>query len=100
MLVPGGSEGIKINDSSNGRGASDELVLRFSAVITLSPEAYRFANTHMIAISPSSRYNVTDSYVQVQAMFGERATDCEEGDTACKSNPTSDTQNQNSNGGN
>lgn len=106
LLVPGGSEGIKITDSSNGRDASDELVLRFSAVITLAPEAYKFSNTHMIAISPSSRYNVTDSYVQVQAMFGERAADCVEGDTACQSTPTSDSiteekdQNSNSNGGN
>ncbi len=85
-LVPAGTEGIKISDSSNGRGASDELVLRFSATITLSPEVYKFSNTHMLAIAPSGRRNVTDSYVQIQAMFGERAADCEEGDTACKTN--------------
>ncbi len=86
LLVPEGTEGIKISDSSNGRGSSDELVLRFSATISLSPELYKFTNTHMLAVAPSGRYNVTDSYVQIQTMFGARATDCEEGDTACNSN--------------
>ncbi len=82
-LVPNGTEGIKISDSSNGRGASDELVLRFSATISFNPEVYKFSNAHMLALAPSGRRNVTDSYVQIQAMFGERAADCEEGDTAC-----------------
>ena len=86
LLVSGGSEGIKISDSSNGRGAGDELVLRFSAVITLSPEVYKFTNTHVLAIAPSGRRNVTDSYVQIQAMFGERAKDCDSSDTACNTN--------------
>ena len=85
-LVPSGSEGIKTPDTSNGRGASDELVLRFSAVIYLNPEVYKFNNTHMMAIPPSGRRNVTDSYVQIQAMFGERAADCDDNDTACKTN--------------
>lgn len=86
MLVPEGTDGIVINESSNGRGASDELVLRFSAVITLSPEVYKFTNTHMLAIAPSGRHNVTDSYVQIQAMFGERASDCTDDDAACNTN--------------
>lgn len=86
MLVPNGIEGINITESSNGRGASDELVLRFSAVITFTPEVYKFTNTHMLAIAPSGRHNVTDSYVQIQAMFGERASDCEEDDAACNNN--------------
>lgn len=90
LLVPAGTEGINITESSNGRGASDELVLRFSASITLSPEVYKFSNTHVLAIAPAGRYNVTDSYVQIQAMFGERAADCEEGDTACSSNKTNE----------
>ncbi|MBQ2672967.1 hypothetical protein IJG01_03305 [Candidatus Saccharibacteria bacterium] len=84
-LVPEGTEGIRISDSSNGRGASGELVLRFSAVIEFAPEVYKFSNYHMVAIGPSGRYNVTDSYVQVQAMFGERAADCAKDDTACNS---------------
>lgn len=93
MLVPDGDDGIRISDSSNGRGAGDELVLRFSAVISLNPEVYSFNNYHMIAIAPAGRRNVTDSYVQIQAMFGEAARDCEAGDTACSSNT------QNVNGG-
>ena len=94
LLVPDGDDGIKISDSSNGRGAGDELVLRFSAVISLSPEVYSFTNSHMLAIAPTGRRNVTDSYVQVQAMFGERARDCAEDDTACSTNTN------NMNGGN
>lgn len=93
MLVPSGIDGIKITDSSNGRGAEDELVLRFSATISLNPEAYKFSNHHVIAIPPSGRRNVTDSYVQIQAMFGERAADCEEGDTACNSKENEGEQN-------
>ncbi len=85
LLVPGGSteNGIKVSDSSNGRDANKELVLRFSATIVIAPEYYDFRNHHMMAIGPTGRYNVTDSYVQIQNMFGERATDCAEGDTAC-----------------
>lgn len=86
LLVPDGDDGIRISDSSNGRGASDELVLRFSASITLNKEVYSFHNNHMIAVAPSGRHNVTDSYVQIQNMFGERATDCAPGDTACSNN--------------
>ncbi|MBR2994177.1 hypothetical protein IKF43_02180 [Candidatus Saccharibacteria bacterium] len=93
-LVPGGDDGIKISDSSNGRGVGDELVLRFSAVISLAPEVYSFTNSHMLAIAPTGRHNVTDSYVQIQAMFGERARDCADGDTACSTNTN------NVNGGN
>ncbi|RYC75012.1 hypothetical protein [Candidatus Nanosyncoccus alces] len=86
LLVPGGIDGIAVSDSSNGRGAGDELVLRFSAVISLAPEVYNFTNSHVLAIAPSGRHNVTDSYVQIQAMFGERARDCAEGDTVCSTN--------------
>lgn len=90
-LVPGGAEeGIKISSSSNGRGSNDELVLRFSATITFAPEFYKFSNHHMLAIAPTGRHNVTDSYVQIQNMFEQRASDCAEDDTDCK----------NTNGGN
>ncbi len=87
-LVPSteSQPGIRISDSSNGRGAGDELVLRFSAVITLAPEVYAFSNTHVLAIPPADRVNVTDSYVQIQNMFGEAARDCDPGDTACTGN--------------
>ena len=91
--------GIKITDSSNGRGSDDQLVLRFSAVITLNPQVYLFNNHHVLAIAPSGHVNVTDSYVQIQAMFGQRAADCAENDTACNSNTNLD-NNTNKNGGN
>ena len=93
-LVPGGADGIEVTDSSNGRDAEEQLVLRFSATITFNPQVYSFNNHHMLALSPSGHHNVTDSYVQIQAMFGQRATDCAEGDSDCSSNTT------NSNGGN
>ena len=95
-LVPSNNNesGIKISDSSNGRGAGDELVLRFSAVITLDPAVYQFNNFHMLAIPPADRVNVTDSYVQIQNMFSEPARACDPTDTACISNT------QNLNGGN
>ena len=91
LLVPDGIQGIKIADSSNGRDSNNSLVLRFSAGIALSPEVFKFSNTHMLALAPSGRHNVTDSYVQIQAMFGQRASDCQEGDTSCSSNPTPQT---------
>lgn len=77
---------IAILESSNGRDASEQLVLRFSAVLQIAPEVYDFNNFHMLALPPAERRNVTDSYVQLQTIFGERAKDCAEGDTACKTN--------------
>ncbi|MBQ3353401.1 hypothetical protein IJG89_03640 [Candidatus Saccharibacteria bacterium] len=91
-LVPDDANGIKITESSNGRLSEDDLVLRFSAKITLAPEVYNFNNTHMAIIPPSGHYNVTDSYVQVQAMFGKRAADCDKDDTACNSNTNTNTE--------
>ena len=92
-LVPDSDEGgpgISISDSSNGRDSEENLVLRFSATITFAPEVFNFNNHHMIALSPNSRYNVTDSYSQIQSMFTERAADCEKDDTICINTPTSD----------
>lgn len=83
-LVPDGTNGIIISNSSNGRGAGDALVLRFSAVITLNPEVFSFQNKHMLAVPPAGRHNVTDSYMQIQSIFAERAADCEEDDEVCK----------------
>ena len=91
LLVKGGTDGITISDSSNGRDQNGELVLRFSASIAIAPEVYSFKNTHMLAIAPVGHRNVTDSYVQIQAMFGERAKDCAEDDVTC----TTDTDNMN-----
>lgn len=95
LLVPDGTEGIKVTESSNGRGSSDELVLRFSAQITLNPDIYSFNNHHFIAIPPSTRRNVTDSYVQIQSIFGERAADCATDDTTCNSKTNLNGDNQN-----
>lgn len=93
ILVPNneeGGEGIEIESSSNGRDADDELVLRFNATISFNPEAFNFNNHHMLALPPAGRRNVTDSYAQIQSIFAERASDCEQGDTACITTPTSD----------
>ena len=73
-----------VYESSNGREADGELVLRFSATISVDPEAYKFSNKHMVAIAPSGRHNVTDSYIQLSEMFSERAEDCLETDSSCK----------------
>ena len=80
------NDGIVISNSSNGRDSDNQLVLRFSATITLNPEIFNFSNQHVIAIGPSDRYNVTDSYVQIQSIFGTRAADCQPGDTTCNQN--------------
>lgn len=80
------SNGIVISDSSNGRDSAEELVLRFSASIYINPEYYSFSNKHMLAIAPSGRRNVTDSYMQIQSVFGKRANDCAKDDSACNSN--------------
>lgn len=83
-LVPQGESGITISEHSNGRGDDGNLVLRFNATIALAPEAYQFEKYHMIALPPSGRRNVTDSYVQLQTIFGERANDCAQDDESCK----------------
>lgn len=92
LLVPPadaeGNGGISIEDSSNGRNADEELVLRFSAVITFAPEVFNFNNHHMLALPPAGRRNVTDSYAQIQSIFAERATDCAQNDTECITTPT------------
>lgn len=81
-LVPE-ENGLKIPSSTNGRDGDGELVLRFSAVITLSPEFFKFTNAHMLAVAPNGRYNVTDSYVQIQNIFGAPAIDCAANDSLC-----------------
>jgi hypothetical protein len=75
---------VNVTDSSNGRNASGNLVLRFSAMIKLTPEVFKFGNKHMVAIGPTGRQNVTDSYIQVKKMFEERARDCAANDETCK----------------
>ncbi len=99
----GVENGIRINESSNGRDANEELVLRFNADIYVNPEFYRFNNHHMMAIPPKGRVNVTDSFVQIQNMFSQRADDCDKDDTSCQSTVNSgdnDNKDKQTNGGN
>lgn len=82
MLAP---DGLEILSSANGRDASENLVLRFTASMNIAPEFFAFSNKHMVAIGPMGQ-NVTDSYVQIEGMFTEEARECEAGDTECLSN--------------
>ncbi len=77
-------DGIKVTSSSNGKDSNDNLVLRFSGIITLDAEVFKFHNKHMLAIAPTGRQNVTDSYSQINGMFKEPAKDCLAGDKTCE----------------
>ncbi len=92
-----GENGMDIIESSNGRDANEELVLRFEAVISINPEFYKFDNHHMMALPPNNRINVTDSFVQIQNMFSQRAEDCDKDDTSCQSSVNSGDDNNNTN---
>ena len=70
---------------TNGRQEGGGLVLRFEGEIVFSPEVFSYNNKHLVAIAPSGRANVTDSFVQVEQIFGEKAMDCAKDDTECKS---------------
>ena len=83
---------MEIASSSNGR-SDGNLVLQFEASFTLNKEPMNFNNKHVMAIAPSGK-NVTDSYVQVEGMFGKAAEDCQSTDVVCTSNK------QNKDGGN
>ncbi|MDO4760040.1 MAG: hypothetical protein Q4A33_01920 [Candidatus Saccharibacteria bacterium] len=78
MLVPKGEDGIEISGSSNGVNDAGELMLRFDAIIKFDPEAFKFANHHLITFGPYGSYNVTDSYTQIKNMFKERAADVDQ----------------------
>ncbi len=74
------------DDSSNARDDGGNLVLKFSATIYLNEAVLSFQNKHMMAIAPSGRQNMTDSYLQIEGMFAKEAEDCGKDDTACLSN--------------
>lgn len=98
MLAP---EGLTVSSSSNGRDESNNLVLRFTANLTVNPEFFAFRNKHMMAIGPVGQ-NVTDSYVQIGGMFTQPATECADGDTECLNNvnqKTEDEKDSSDNGG-
>ena len=75
-------ESPTIRDSSNGRDADDNLVLRFTATVSVDDNVFKFVNKHMRIVGPS-RQNVTDSYTQIRDMFTEEASDCAAGDEQC-----------------
>lgn len=81
---------VEISNSSNGRDASDNLVLRFEASAKFNEEALKFTNKNVMAIGPNGR-DVTDSYVQIEGMFQEEAKDCNSNDVVCTSNKVNET---------
>lgn len=83
-----------IRDSSNGRDATGNLVLRFNATLNLEPKIFSFNNKHVMAISPTGQ-NVTDSYTQIEGMFAERAADCTDSDVVCTTTSTGGSSNGN-----
>ncbi len=74
------------DDSSNARDDTGSLVLKFNATIYLDENVLSFQNKHMMAIAPSGRQNMTDSYLQIEGMFAKEAEECDPEDTACLSN--------------
>ena len=78
-------DGLIVQDSSNGKDANDNLVLRFTASVVLSEDIFNFKNKHMMVIGPAGQ-DVTDSYKQIEGMFAKRAEDCASGDLECATN--------------
>jgi hypothetical protein len=75
-------DGVKVAESSNGQDQDKNLVLTFSASITINPDAFAYKNKHVMAIGPNGQ-NVTDSYVQLEKLFTAPAVECSNGDTSC-----------------
>lgn len=82
---------MKISESSNGKGSSGELVLRFKATIVFDDAVLSFQDKHVLAIGPDGQ-NVTDSYRQIEGMFEQQAADCNSPGVICTE---SETQNNN-----
>lgn len=72
-------DGLLISGSSYGSGSDDEMVLTFSASLSLDPRVFKVGSKYMQIIGPS-RQNVTDSYVEVRDMFTEKAKSLDEGE--------------------
>ena len=77
------SKPVEVSESTNARNANGNLVLRFSAKIHITPDVFMFKNKHVIPLTPAGQ-NVTDSYLQVENIFEQKAVDCRNNDTACK----------------
>ncbi len=84
QLVVDGVDGFVIENSSNGRDQDKDLILTFKGIIKVSSEYYKMQKTHMMAIAPSGRYNVTDSYTQIQSLFVPPANACDLDDEECR----------------
>ena len=91
-MVP---EGIQITDSSNGRDANNNLVLRFSAALSIDPVIFAYNNKHIMTIGPTGQ-NVTDSYQQIKGMFAAPANDCKADDAECSTQNTKQADSKNS----
>ena len=70
-LVP---EGAEISDAVDAKASTGEMVGMFSATIPIDEGVFQFENKHVIAIGPTGRTNMTDSYQQFQNLFTEAAT--------------------------
>ena len=79
---------VQVLESSNARNNNGNLVLRFTAKLFINPEVFKFKNKHVIPVTPSAQ-NATDSYLQVENIFEQRATDCRGNDAACKDSKNS-----------
>jgi hypothetical protein len=83
-LIVDGVDGFSIIRSSNGRNQDRELILSFEGAIRVVPEYFKMQNTHMMPLGPNGRFNVTDSYTQVQSLFVPPADACEIDDIECR----------------
>ena len=90
-MVP---EGTQITDSSNGRDANNNLVLRFTAVLAVDPVIFAYNTKHVMTIGPTGQ-NVTDSYQQIKGMFAAAAKDCRADDSECINTSTKQTNDTN-----
>lgn len=71
------SDAPYIGDSSYGRDSDENMVLSFSATLTITRAVFLSSNKHMLIVGPT-RQNVTDSYIQISGMFTEAAHDTQE----------------------
>ena len=64
---------VTTNEARYGKGDGNEMVLNFEARLVVDPRVFLSKHKHMQIIGPD-RQNVTDSYVQIRNMFGQKAS--------------------------
>ena len=64
---------VNTSEAHYGKGDSNEMILNFSARMIVDSRVFLSKHKHMQIIGPD-RQNVTDSYVQIRNMFGQKAT--------------------------